>query len=94
MKLEFTGKLWFYEGPAAWCFVTVPEEQSLAIRATSSHLTPGWGSIPVHVRIGKTEWKTSLFPKDDHYDLPIKASVRKAEKLEDGDEVTVKLEIG
>jgi hypothetical protein len=49
--------------------------------------------IPVHVRIGKTEWETSLFPKDGRYIVPIKASVRKAENLEKGDKVTVRLEI-
>ena len=35
--------------------------------------------IPASVRIGKTEWTTSLFPKDGRYIVPIKASVRKAE---------------
>jgi hypothetical protein len=50
--------------------------------------------IPVHVRIGKTEWKTSLFPKDGHYIVPIKASVRKAENLKEGDQVTVRLDVG
>jgi hypothetical protein len=49
--------------------------------------------IPVHARIGKTEWKTSMFPKDGHYIVPIKASVRNAEKLEEGDKVTVRLEV-
>lgn len=56
-------------------------------------MTYGWGIIPVHVRIGKTEWQTSLFPKDGLYIVPIKASVRKAESLEEGDGVTVRLEV-
>jgi hypothetical protein len=34
-----------------------------------------------------------LFPKDDHYIVPIKASVRRAENLELGDHVTVRLEV-
>ncbi len=41
----------------------------------------------------KSEWKTSLFPKDGRYIVPIKASVRKAENLEEGDKVTVRLEV-
>jgi hypothetical protein len=49
--------------------------------------------IPVHVQIGKTEWKTSLFPKDGRYLVPIKDSVRKAENLAKGDKVTVRLEV-
>jgi hypothetical protein len=49
--------------------------------------------IPAIVRIGKTEWETSLWPKDGRYIVPIKASVRKGEKLEEGDNVTVRLEV-
>jgi len=47
----------------------------------------------VRVQIGKTEFTTSLFPKDELYIVPIKASVRKAENLEEGDKVKVWLEI-
>ncbi|HEX2989748.1 MAG TPA: DUF1905 domain-containing protein, partial [Anaerolineales bacterium] len=58
-----------------------------------SLVTYGWGVIPVHVRIGSTEYTTSLFPKDGRYLVPVKASVRKAEDLQEGDTVTVRLEI-
>jgi hypothetical protein len=71
--------------------VPVPAEQSSEIKELSSLLTYGWGVIPVEVRIGKTEFKTSLFPKDGLYLVPIKVVVRKAEKLEEGDEVDVHL---
>ena len=73
--------------------MTIPAKPSRDIKAISSLVTYGWGVIPVHVRIGKTEWQTSLFPKDGRYLVPIKASVRKAEQLEDGDKVTIRLEI-
>jgi len=49
--------------------------------------------IPVTVRIGQTEWQTALWPKDGGYIVPIKASVRKAEKLAEGDSVTLRLEV-
>ena len=93
MNINFTGTIFFWRGPAPWFFVTIPAEQSREIKAISKIVTYGWGVIPVHVRIGKTEWTTSLFPKDDLYIVPIKASVRKAEKLEEGDEVTIHLEV-
>ena len=93
MNIEFTGKIWFWKGPAPWFFVTIPEKESRDIKVISNIVTYGWGVIPVHVRIGKTEWTTSLFPKDGRYIVPIKADVRKAEKLSEGDEVTVQLEI-
>jgi hypothetical protein len=93
MNIEFDGKIWFWKGPAPWYFVTVPEEQCRDLKAVSGLVTYGWGMIPVEVRIGKTGWKTSLFPKDGRYIVPIKASVQKAEKLEEGDTVTIRLEV-
>jgi hypothetical protein len=93
MHIEFSAKIWFWQGPAPWFFVTVPAEQSRDLKEISGLVTYGWGVIPVHARIGKTEWKTSLFPKDGRYLVPIKASVRKAENLEEGDKVTVQLEV-
>ena len=93
MNFEFSGKIIFWRGPAPWFFVAVPQKQSQDIKAISSMVTYGWGVIPVHVRIGRTEFQTSLFPKNGLYLVPIKVSVRKAEKLEEGDNVTVRLEV-
>jgi hypothetical protein len=93
MDIVFDGKIWFWKGPSPFYFVTVPTEQSRDLKVISGIVTYGWGMIPVHVRIGKTEWKTSLFPKDGHYIVPIKDSVRKAEKLGEGDNVSVRLEV-
>ncbi len=93
MKLEFTNKIWYWRGPAPWYFVTVAAEQCHELKAASKFVTYGWGMIPVTARIGNTEWKTSLFPQNDSYIVPIRANIRKAEKLEEGDEVTVQLEL-
>jgi hypothetical protein len=94
MTIEFSGEIWYWRGPAPWFFVTMPADESHDLKEISNAVTYGWGVIPVHVRIGKTEWTTSLFPKDDLYIVPIKASVRKAEHLEEGDTVTIRLEVG
>lgn len=91
MTFEFEGRIIFWRGPAPWYFVAVPEEDSAEIKAISNLVTYGWGVIPVQVRIGRTEFKTSLFPKDQLYLVPIKASVRKAEGLEEGDVVAVQI---
>jgi hypothetical protein len=80
------------KGPSPFYFVTVPAKQVSDLKVISGLVTYGWGVIPVHVRIGKTEWQTSLFPKDDLYIVPIKVSVRKAENLDEGDNMTVRLE--
>lgn len=93
MKLAFDGELWYWRGPAPWYFVTVPAEQCHDLHAIVKVVTYGWGMIPATVQIGKTKWQTSLFPKEGRFLVPIKASVRKAEKLEEGDQVTVLLEV-
>ena len=93
MNIEFNGKIWFWKGPSPFYFITVPEKQCHDLKAISGFVTYGWGMIPVTVQIGKTEWKTSLFPKDGGYIVPIKDSVRKAETLGEGDKVTVRLEV-
>jgi len=94
MHLEFSGKIFFWRGPAPYYFVTIPAKPSRELKAISSLVTYGWGVIPVRARIGKTEWKTSLFPKDGLYLVPIKASVQNAETLKEGDQVTIRLEVG
>ncbi len=93
MIIEFNGKIWYWRGPAPWYFVTVPAKQSRDLKSILGFVTYGWGMIPVVARIGKTEWKTSMFPKDGHYIVPIKAIVRKAENLAEDDNVTVQIEV-
>lgn len=93
MDLEFHGEIIHWRGPAPFHFVTVPEEQSAAIEAVSPLVTYGWGAIPAQVRIGATDFTTSLFPKGDRYLVPIKAAVRRAEDLTLGDAVTVRLRL-
>jgi hypothetical protein len=93
MNLEFTGEIWYWRGPAPWHFVTVPEDESSALSAASSVVTYGWGMIPATARIATTTWTTSLWPKDGAYVLPLKTQVRRSQKLELGDTVTVHLTI-
>jgi hypothetical protein len=93
MNIEFKGEIIYWRGPAPYLFVAVPEEQSRDLKAVSAMVTYGWGVIPVHVRIGETEWKTSLFPKEGRYLVPIRMSVQKSENLKVGDNVVIQLEI-
>lgn len=93
MEFEFSGDIWYWRGPSPFYFVTVPAEQSGDLKAVSGIVSYGWGVIPVRVRVGNTEWRTSLFPKDGLYLVPLKDSVRKAEKLHEGDTVTLRLEV-
>lgn len=93
MIIEFKGKIFQWRGPAPYLFVAVPENESANIKAVSKLVTYGWGVIPVVAKTGKTEWKTSLFPKDGRYLVPIKMVVQKAEKLNEGDEIKLRLEL-
>lgn len=61
MKLQFNTKLWIWDGPNPWYFVTVPEKESAKIRKEFRALHRGWGSVPVNVEIGSSKWKTSIF---------------------------------
>lgn len=93
MIIEFSGDIWEWRGPAPFYFVTVPEKQSKEIKEMSRQLTYGWGMIPVEATIGETIWKTALWEKNGLYVLPLKVDVRKAEKLDEGQMVGVKLEV-
>lgn len=91
--LQFTGPIWYWRGPAPWHFVTVPEKECLELAEASAMVSYGWGMIPVTARIGETRWRTSLFPKDGRYVVPLKTAVRKAEGHEVGDPVTIHLAV-
>lgn len=91
MNWEFSGEIWYWRGPSPFYFVTVPEAESADLHAASSALTYGWGVIPATVQVGATTFTTSLFPKDGGYVVPLKAAVRKAEGLDEGDSVVIGL---
>jgi hypothetical protein len=93
LEVAFSGELWQWRGPAPHYFITVPDDASAALRAVSAAVTYGWGMIPVRVRIGDSDWATSLFPKDGRYIVPVKQRVRLAERLAEGDTVPVQLEV-
>jgi hypothetical protein len=93
MRLEFTGTIWYWRGPSPFFFVTVPEADSAELKSVAGAVTYGWGMIPVTALIGSTQWRTSLFPKEGRYIVPVKVAVRRAERLEEGDEVRVRLDL-
>ncbi|MGA8256988.1 MAG: DUF1905 domain-containing protein [Nocardioides sp.] len=93
MKLEFTGRVYYWRGPAPHHFVAVPDDECAAIEAAAALVTYGWGMIPVTVTLGGSTWTTSLWPKDGGYIVPLKLAVRRAEGVELDDEVTIGLTI-
>lgn len=93
MNLEFSGEMWFWRGPSPFHFITVPQDQCVELQRAAAEVSYGWGMIPVTAHIGETQWTTSLFPKDGRYLVPVKDAVRRAEDLELGEVVAVRLTV-
>jgi len=94
-KYKFESEVWLYPGETAvWHFITVPKEASQKIKEKHGANARGFGSLPVEVTIGKTTWRTSIFPsKNGVYILPLKANVRRSEGIFDGDNVVLALTV-
>ncbi len=75
----------------AWFFLSVTGSARDVIASHTGR--GGFGSVKVEARIGETIWRTSVFPSNDPpgYFLPMKVAVRKAERLAEGDMVSVEL---
>lgn len=90
----FEAELWRWraEEGGTWIFLSLPFDIADEIDETSGPKR-GFGSVRVEVRIGPSTWRTSLFPSKEHktYVLPVKAAVRKANKLDEGDTAGVTL---
>ena len=87
MDSTFTAELFEWRGPAPFYWLALPPAASDYVREEAALATYGWGAIPVRVRVGGTEWETSLLPRDGAYVLPVKKDVRVRERLSDGDTV-------
>jgi hypothetical protein len=88
-------RLWRWAaGKASWYFVSLPAAMSREIKLVDAGpRRVGFGALKVEATIGDSTWKTSIFPaaKLKCYLLPVKAGVRKAEKLADGKMVSVQI---
>lgn len=93
IKYGFTATPWQHASPGGWYFVSLPPEMSREIRSTLKQEEEGWGRLKATARIGTSEWKTAIWfdTKSNTYLLPLKAAIRKQEKIdtETGIEVTV-----
>ena len=99
MEYEFIGEFRKYkeDDTCGWNFLFMPQDLAKEIRAMHKHQEEGWGRMKITAKIGGSEWKTSIWfdTKNDTYLLPIKAAIRKKEKIEMelGNEVKVKIYI-
>jgi hypothetical protein len=89
----FQARVWEWRGPAPYHFVSIPADHADMLHDLAPGVTYGWGMVPVEARVGRTCWRTSLFPKDGGYVLPLRHSVRSREDIEVGDFVSIELTI-
>ena len=77
---------------SAWRFARMPENISAKIiEMQKGKPRRGFGAVYAKIKIGKTEWTTSIFP-DWHsptYILPLKKKIRYKENLYDGKNINV-----
>ena len=94
-KYKVHSGVWVYPGMAAWRFANVDKKQSEEIKEKYGKGKRGFGSIPVVATLGKTTWETSIFPdkRSGTYLLPLKAKIRIAEGIVDGDEINFSIEL-
>ncbi len=100
--ITHTGPLWRWTGATGtgvWFFITIDGAAGEALSATAlmrrmEGMSRGFGSLKVRVVIGESRFATSVFPsKETGWMLPVKAAVRKAEGLGEGDLARVVLEV-
>ncbi|MCG8567701.1 MAG: DUF1905 domain-containing protein [Desulfobacterales bacterium] len=95
-QLEFSGELWLSPGPGGWTFITLPQDCADQIRFyTGSRKGRAWGMIKVKASIGSSTWETTIWPDkaSGSFLLPVKAAVRKAERIAPGDQADVALTV-
>lgn len=93
MRIEFDSEVTRWDKRVeAWFFATLPEELSAELRELPAP-PRGFGSLRVRAEIGTTRWTTSIFFSDGAFVLPLKKSVRTERGIEQGDIITVGLDI-
>lgn len=91
IKYDFSAKIWQYDGPNGWYFVSLPQDVSKEIRENLKWQEEGWGRLKASAKIGDLEWKTAIWfdTKQSTYLLPLKAAIRMKFKLENGQMIEV-----
>lgn len=69
----------------------LPKEMSKEIRENLGFLEEGWGRLKMTAKTGNTQWETAIWfdTKLDTYLLPLKAEIRKKEKITTDKEIEI-----
>lgn len=95
-KFAFHAKVYHYSTSAdmvGWTVVSLPKELSVRIRENFQWQEEGWGRLKVTAVLGGSEWQTAIWfdTKQNTYLLPIKAAIRKKEKILPDQQVNITL---
>lgn len=93
-RFRFEAEVIHWRGPAPFHFARLPADVAAAINLLAKSVSYGWGVIPVEAEIEGTQFRTSLFPKDGGYLLPLKDAVRKQISIPDTNRLAVDLTVG
>lgn len=91
IKYTFSAKPWQHSSPGGWHFISLPKELATEIRANLKWQEEGWGRLKAQAKIKNSQWDTAIWfdTKMGTYLLPLKAEVRKKEKIVPGEMIEV-----
>ncbi|PXA98825.1 DUF1905 domain-containing protein, partial [Nostoc sp. 3335mG] len=92
-RFGFSAEVIHWRGPAPYYFARLPAEVAAQVGEMARSVSYGWGVIPVECTIGDMVFRTSLFPKDGGYLLPLKDAVRKNIAIPADNLVTVEMTV-
>ena len=95
IKYNFSEKVWQHAPPGGWYFISLPLNIAKEIRENLKSEEEGWGRLKATAEIGKNQWKTAIWfdTKKNTYLLPLKAEIRKKEKIEIGNRIDVTISL-
>jgi len=93
IKYKYSARMWKHHSYGGWHFVTLPKDLSKEIRENLKFQEEAWGRMKVMAQIEDTTWETAIWfdTKMETYVLPIKAEIRKKEKIEIDQVLDIKL---
>jgi len=93
LDIAFTGEVIYWRGPAPFHFVAIPDEHVGEVRHAARIASYGWGVVPVEASIGDVDFRSSLFPREGGYLLPLKNTVRAQAGVTLGETIEVRMRI-
>jgi hypothetical protein len=95
VKYSFTAVLERWPGEVAYFVCYLPVDVAGEIDAVTEGLRAGFGSVRVHVQLGASVWKTSIFrdARRGTYMMLVKKQVRAAEGVREGDTLQLEVEL-